>query len=166
MERGDVEFVNTTRNGYAKQYLHDQRTFTLEESLDWFDTQHPDWWIIQWDNTRIGYFRLSNHDPETRSIYIGADIAPLWTGRGLSKVAYRKFLPWIARLYDIDKFRLLVKAHNTRAINLYRGLGFLTVRPIYKTYAQPGSLDYTVTDSYEMEYDIRNPGMIQMQIED
>ena len=42
----DIEFLNEVRNEYASEYLHDTRKFTLYESIEWFNRNDLDYWII------------------------------------------------------------------------------------------------------------------------
>ena len=123
----DLAFLNGVRNLYAKDFLHDSRTFTHNETQSWFYRCNPDYWII-WDGKeRAGYFRLSNHSKENRNIYIGADIHPAFAGIGLGYKSYKEFLNFLFNEgeYDLHKITLEVLATNTRAIHLYKKLGFV-----------------------------------------
>jgi RimJ/RimL family protein N-acetyltransferase len=124
INENDLIFVNSVRNGYAKQYLHDSREFTLDETIEWFNKSNPDFYIIEFNGEKIGYFRLSNHSIENKSIYIGADIAPEYKGNGFGKISYKKFIPFIFKEYDLNTIILEVLATNTVAISLYEKLGF------------------------------------------
>ncbi len=57
----DAPFVNRVRNGYAKEFLHTDKTFTLEETIAWIGltTNNIPYWIIELDGIVVGYFRLS-----------------------------------------------------------------------------------------------------------
>jgi diamine N-acetyltransferase len=120
----DLEFLNKVRNEYASEYLHDSRTFSLEETINWYNKTNPDFWMILLDGVNVGYFRLSNHSKENKNIYIGADIAPEYTGKGIAKEAYSKFIPNLFSMYDLNKISLEVLSTNIRAISLYNKLGF------------------------------------------
>lgn len=120
----DLEFLNTVRNAYAEEYLHDSRTFTLDQTIEWFKNFKPNFYIIELDCQKIGYFRLSNHSIEDKSIYIGADISPKYKGLGYGKACYKKFIPYLFKEYDLNKISLEVLATNTVAISLYEKLGF------------------------------------------
>ena len=119
----DLAFVNEVRNECA-EYLHDPRTFTLEETRKWFKTK-PKWWIIWNNGERIGYFRTSNR--EERSMYIGADIHILHRGKGYGYQSYLEFLPLLFKYYDLDAVFLEVLETNDRAKYLYNKLGFKEV---------------------------------------
>lgn len=126
MGENDLEFVNRVRNEYAEEYLHDSRTFTMAESIEWFRKFKPDFYIIEFDGEKIGYFRLSNHSTENKNIYIGADISLEYKGCGYGKASYKKFIPFLFKEYDLNKISLEVLATNTVAISLYEKLGFKT----------------------------------------
>lgn len=126
INKNDLEFINKVRNEYADEYLHDSRKFTLSQTLDWFNKTKPDFYIIELDDEKIGYFRLSNYSAENKNIYIGADISPNYKGCGYGKASYKKFIPFLFKEYDLNKISLEVLATNTVAISLYEKLGFKT----------------------------------------
>jgi RimJ/RimL family protein N-acetyltransferase len=124
----DLSFLCNVRNAYAKEFLHDSRTFTLNEVISWFNTTNPDFWIIWINDERIGYFRLSNWSKENHNIYIGADIHPNFTGKGLGFSSYKKFMKFLFSKespYNLNKITLEVLATNSRAHHLYKKLGFV-----------------------------------------
>jgi len=125
MNANDLEFLNRVRNQYANEYLHDSRTFTLEETISWYHKSNPDFWMIVLNGNNVGYFRLSNYSKENKNIYIGADIAPEYTGKGIAKEAYNKFIPHLFTIYNLNKVSLEVLETNERAINLYNKIGFI-----------------------------------------
>jgi len=121
----DLPFLNMVRNKYALEYLHDSRTFTLEETIHWFTQTSPDYWVIFDNDAKIGYFRLSNYSKENQNIYIGADIALEYRGKGFAKIAYKLFIPFLFETYHLNKISLEVLSTNTVAKNLYTKLGFI-----------------------------------------
>lgn len=125
MESQDLEFLNQVRNLVAKEFLHDSRTFTIEETRRWYQETNPDFYMIWKEETLIGYFRLSNFSRANNNIYIGADIHPAHQGKGHAYQAYTMFIPKLFNMYDLHKISLEVLATNTRAINLYKRLGFV-----------------------------------------
>lgn len=125
IEVEDLPFLCEVRNNYAEDFLHDSRTFTIDQTVEWFHKTNPDFWIIRDMNSRIGYFRLSNHSIVNRNIYIGADIAPQFKGLGYAKKAYSIFMPKLFENYNLNKISLEVLSTNNVAINLYKKLGFV-----------------------------------------
>jgi RimJ/RimL family protein N-acetyltransferase len=121
----DISFVNTIRNIYAADFLHDGRVFSLFEAHQWYYKTNPNFWIIFENKERIGYFRLSNYSKENKNIYIGADIAPEYKGKGYAKFAYKKFIPFVFQKYNLNKISLEVLETNKVAISLYEKLGFM-----------------------------------------
>jgi len=120
----DIEFLNEVRNGYASEYLHDTRKFTLYESIEWFNKNNPDYWIIFLDDLRIGYFRLTNYSDKERSIYIGADIHKNYTNKGHGYLVYKLFMDKLFNERNLDKIKLEVLSTNERALHLYEKIGF------------------------------------------
>lgn len=127
IEIADLAFINETRNGYAAEYLHDSRVFTLQETVEWYNKTNPNYWIIFDEdiNEKVGYFRLSNHSVINKNIYIGADISPRFKNKGYGTEAYKKFIPLLFGFYDLHKITLEVLETNTVAIHLYEKIGFV-----------------------------------------
>jgi len=121
----DLPFINKTRNTYCEDFLHDSRKFNLLETYEWYYKTKPDFWIIFENKERVGYFRLSNYSKENKNIYIGADIAPEYRGKGYAKFAYSKFIPFVFENYNVNKISLEVLCNNEIAISLYKKLGFI-----------------------------------------
>lgn len=124
INKSDLLFVNEVRNDCAELYLHDSRKFTIEETVNWYMTTNPKFWIIWNEDVRIGYFRTSNHSIEDKTIYVGADIHKDYRGKGLGYKSYCKFLPCLFNYYDIESVLLEVLGTNKSAIALYEKLGF------------------------------------------
>lgn len=122
----DLPFLLEVRNA-CRECLHDNRAFTLAECQNWFLETMPDFHIIRLGGERIGYFRLSHHEPREGSIYVGADVHERFRGRGLAGAAYRVFLPRVKERYRVSRVKLEVLSHNTVAHALYRRLGFVEV---------------------------------------
>jgi RimJ/RimL family protein N-acetyltransferase len=120
----DIPLLNEIRNECAKEYLHDSRTFTVEESVEWFEKTKPDFWAIELNSKMIGYFRLSNYSEANHNLYVGADLHKEHRGRGFAYQAYIQFIPFLFKEYDLHKISLEVLATNERAFNLYKKIGF------------------------------------------
>jgi RimJ/RimL family protein N-acetyltransferase len=127
MQENDLEFLNRVRNEYASQFLHDSRTFTLDETKQWFNNTNPTYYIIKDNNldANIGYFRISNYSEVNKNLYIGADIAPECKGMGYAKPAYKQFMKYLFEYLNLNKISLEVLDTNHIAINLYSSLGFV-----------------------------------------
>jgi RimJ/RimL family protein N-acetyltransferase len=125
IQKDDLPFLNDTRNLVSEEFLHDSRTFTLEETTNWFEKTKPNYWMIWVNDERIGYFRLSNYSEVNRNIYIGADIHSSFQGKGLGYESYKKFIPFLFNKMNLHKITLEVLSTNERAIHLYQKLGFV-----------------------------------------
>lgn len=121
----DASFLNEIRNIYAEEYLHDSRKFSIQETIDWFAENNPDYWIIILNDKKIGYFRLSNHSKINKNIYIGADISSEYRGMGYGYQSYKLFIPFLFKQYDLNKISLEVLSTNSTAISLYKKIGFV-----------------------------------------
>jgi RimJ/RimL family protein N-acetyltransferase len=122
----DLPFLVEVRNE-CRDLLHDNRMFTLDDCRAWFREKQPDFQVIRLDGERIGYFRLSNHDQVDASIYVGADLHRNYRGRGLARLAYEAFLPFLNDRYHVSMVKLEVLSHNSAALRLYQKLGFVEI---------------------------------------
>lgn len=109
----------------AKDFLHNDSIFDLEQAKDWFIKNQPKFYIIELGENVIGYFRTSNW--ENGSMYIGCDIHQDFRGFGLGYISYLKFINKIFTEFDIHTIKLEVLSTNLRAKNLYDKLGFRTI---------------------------------------
>lgn len=125
LTKEDLYFLNSVRNECAEKYLHDSRTFSIQDSYKWFETTNTEYYLILYNDVSIGYFRLSNYSDVNKNIYIGADLHKDWRGQGLAYESYCKFIPFIFETYNLNKITLEVLSSNSVAINLYKKLGFV-----------------------------------------
>jgi len=149
VEVNDAPVINKIRNVYAKQFLHNSKTFTLEETTEWVKTLNKNntYWMIEFNKDTIGYFRITVNE---RRVYIGADISPQYTGRGLAKESYKMFIPVVLREYATNTLYLEVLSTNTRAKHLYDTLGFVEIE------RYPFEKNGTLIESIVMKYENRN----------
>ena len=118
----DLEFFGEVRNSSAA-FLHDPRTFTLEETLAWFEGGTAgSYWITTFKGQKIGYFRSRVISPQVWEI--GADLHEEFRGRGLAKEMYREFARQVLNPGRVVGCSLKVLRSNPRAISLYTKLGF------------------------------------------
>ena len=125
IEEKDLSFLNETRNFFAKEFLHDSRIFTMKETGEWFFSNSPDYWIIEEREKPVGYFRISNHSEINKNLYLGADIHPEYQGKGIAYSSYLIFISYLFEKYNLNKISLEVLSSNSRAVNLYKKLGFV-----------------------------------------
>lgn len=123
----DCSFVSILRNSVTEEFLHTSSKYTPKEVKEWIRDNNPNWYIIEYDKKDVGYFRCSNVDLDTKSLYVGADIMEENRGLGLGYKSYVEFIKFInSQGFDILKLEVL--STNTRAINLYKKLGFITTK--------------------------------------
>lgn len=115
----DLPFFLEIRNE-CREFLHNNSEFTLEQALDWYTKSavQQEYFIISYQNTDIGYFRVRATSPVT--LQIGADLHKDYRGLGLAFLAYTEFIKTVT-CYELE---LEVLATNYRAYNLYKKLGF------------------------------------------
>lgn len=126
LEEKHLKWFNKVRNS-CRLYLHDSRKFSLKETRAWFKTlpENKKYYVIfgeYWESIPIGYFRTNRFNEEI--IEVGCDIQRFYRGQGYAKQAYKIMLDrfFLEEGYKIAMLDVL--ADNTRAFNLYMGLGF------------------------------------------
>ena len=123
MTRQDVPFYNCVRNECC-EYLHDPTIYSLPQAYQWFNNNSNPFFIYEYENEIIGYFRTSNWSSD--SCYIGMDIHKDYRGRKLAVTAYNEIINYILHHYPYIKYlKLEVLKSNIRAFNLYKRLGFV-----------------------------------------
>ena len=68
-----------------------------------FSITNPQYYIINYLGNKIGYFRLTHFSDSSKSVYIGADISPEFTGEGLGYASYLEFIPFLFEKYNLNK---------------------------------------------------------------
>lgn len=124
MEFSDIENFLEIRNS-SREFLHNNNLFTFSESKKWFVETNPVFFILQFNNKMIGYFRTSNWSED--SLYIGCDIDPKYRNMGLGHLSYIKFINFLQNKFNIKNVKLEVLSNNDRAKHLYEKLGFKVI---------------------------------------
>lgn len=130
LSEDDLEFLVEIRNE-CRNFLHDASEFSLEECKIWFKKTKPQFYIIENEGTKIGYFRTSNWQQD--SCWVGGDLHKDYRGKGLMKNAYVNLFHYLKNM-QIRKVFLSVLSFNETAFFLYKKLGFeiLTTTKIYQ----------------------------------
>ena|SRR3990167_7306223 len=139
LTRQDLPFLNEVRN-LVREYLHDNREFSLDETNSWFRSLPPEnkYYLIsicrEGGQTPIGYFRTREYimpwvrqGKPCKCLEIGADLHPSFEGKGY---AYRSYIQFLSELEGrgFECVSLQVLGSNSRAFNLYVKLGFVCGR--------------------------------------
>jgi ribosomal protein S18 acetylase RimI-like enzyme len=117
----DIPLLLETRN-LVREWLHNNKEFTLIEAHSWFIKECPEFYIIEVENLGpVGYIRTSARTDE--SICVGCDIHPGHQRQGYAYRAYYKFMRDLFINQAMSRVWLEVLSHNP-AIKLYTKLGF------------------------------------------
>jgi RimJ/RimL family protein N-acetyltransferase len=131
LDSSNLDFFVDLRN-LVRQYLHDPREFSLDEAKIWLQTNISSDYLIVSDNefkNNIGYWRLKLLSKS--NLQIGLDIHPNFQGMGNGKRIYTCMLNHWDLNNDLKLLSLQVLSKNTRALNLYRKMGF-TIKNVSK----------------------------------
>ena len=141
LEKNELQWFVDLRNS-VRMNLHDSRIFTKEDALTWYENNQKNYWVIYYKLEKIGYFRLVKCDC---GIYkIGADISPVYQGKGFGYQSYINFAKDILLPMNITYISLRVKRENKIAIRLYTKLGFQV-----QNFVNPHSEDIAMISSVQ-----------------
>ena len=91
MAEADLKFVNSTRNILStREWLENSGEISYEETLSWFRSKKPKWYIVSANSEPVGYLRTS--DNTGKSMCIGCDIHPDHRRKGYAREAYQNFM--------------------------------------------------------------------------
>lgn len=126
----DLKFINDIRNNEStRKNLNNTKEISLSDTQIWFEREQPLWFIIEIDNTRVGYIRTSLDTGE--SICVGCDIHPDYRNLGYASSAYKIL---IDHLYESNYVVIWLEVFKANLIaqNLYKKLGFLEINTTLK----------------------------------
>lgn len=123
MVLSDLSDVKVVRD-QCLDFIHDNKSYSLEETVEWYLTTLPHYLSILYGTELIGYFRLTNIT--SNSCYVGMDLHINYRGKGIALETYNAVIEELAK-YGIDTFHLNVLSNNTHAIRLYEYIGFKTI---------------------------------------
>lgn len=107
----DLEFVLEVRNDFStRNNLGNDTEFSLEECKTWFNNKKPNWFIVEDNGKKIGYFRTDEDE-------VGCDIHPSERKKGYAREAYKIYLKH-------KTFASLWVFEDNFAKKLYESLGF------------------------------------------
>lgn len=111
----DLPFLLEVRNHEStRENLENNSVFSIEQCTKWFKTLNSPWFIIEVDNTPVGYIRIDNE-------YVGIDIHMDFRKKGYAKQAFLEYL-------KDKKYAKLWVFDNNFAKNLYIKLGFVETK--------------------------------------
>jgi len=156
----DAEIINKIRN-QSISYLHDDSTFTVEETKNWIVKNNPFWYVIILDGEIIGYFRLTNFSNKNRNIYIGADIEESHRGKGIGYSAYLIMMEKLFKERKLNKISLEVLSNNEQAHGLYKKIGFVVEGTKRQEIWRNGSwIDSIIMSMTRREFMLKYPGSL------
>lgn len=119
----DLPFMLEIRNE-IRHLLHDNREFTLAETVDWYRQTMPENYVVVVDQRSVGVMRVTRYKQHGYSAEIGGDIHKDYRRQGYAMRAYSLLIPYLFSAPDIDELFLEVLFANMPAFNLYHKLGF------------------------------------------
>lgn len=112
IQKSDLQFLLEIRNDASTRVnLENDSIFNLNDCENWFETTHPEWYIIESGDLPVGYFRTNGDE-------VGADIHPTHRRMGYAREAYKIYL-------KNKKYASLWVFDDNFAKKLYLELGFL-----------------------------------------
>jgi predicted GNAT family N-acyltransferase len=125
LQASKLKYFLKIRNSSA-DFLHDNRIFTLDECITWFESNHESKYILVKKNKQIlGYFRFNLK--KNFNLYIGLDLTEEERGKGIGFILYQCLFKHSNLLKTFKRIKLEVLESNKRAFKLYTKLGFKVV---------------------------------------
>lgn len=129
VDYGDEQFLLEVRNNHDTWiYLDDIRMVSIESQKQWITKLASNfnnrYFIVLKDNISIGMARLTQIDMGNRSICIGYDMHPDYRGQGYIYNIYKMLLTYCYDFLNINRVFLLTMKFNTRALHVYKKIGF------------------------------------------
>lgn len=126
----DIELVRLWRNSpEVAQYMYTENAITAQQQEAWFnkikDDESSRYWIIKYDNKKIGLVSLTGINKTFNScywaFYLGTDI-PRGGGIG-SKIEFN-VLEYVFNELKLNKLRCEVMVFNEKVISMHEKFGF------------------------------------------
>lgn len=163
----DIELVRNWRNSKeVASYMYTENHITREEQEEWFKSINPEtsrYWIIKYDNQKLGLASLSGISPVFQScfwaFYLG-DTSVRGAGIG-AKVEYN-VLEYVFDELQLNKLRCEVFVSNDRVINMHEKFGFRR-EAYYREHCIKGNqkLDVVGLAMLKAEWDVLKPQLKQ-----
>lgn len=130
LTKEDIELVRIWRNSpEVAQYMYTENEISVEQQKAWFERIKDDntskYWIIEYDNQKIGLASLTGISNTLSScywaFYLGTDV-PRGGGIG-SKIEYN-ILEYVFNELKLNKLRCEVMNFNDKVISMHEKFGF------------------------------------------
>jgi len=130
LSKEDIELVRIWRNSpEVAQYMYTENEISVDQQEAWFDRIKDDdtsrYWIIEYDNTKIGLASLTGISKTLSScywaFYLGTDV-PRGGGIG-SKIEYN-IIEYVFNELKLNKLRCEVMTFNDKVISMHEKFGF------------------------------------------
>lgn len=130
LTKEDIELVRIWRNSpEVAQYMYTENEISVEQQKAWFERIKDDntskYWIIEYDNQKIGLASLTGISNTLSScywaFYLGTDV-PRGGGIG-SKIEYN-ILEYVFNELKLNKLRCEVMDFNDKVISMHEKFGF------------------------------------------
>lgn len=130
LQKEDIELVRTWRNSPdVAKYMYTDQLITKEQQEKWYEQisedQSKKYWIITYDNKKIGLVSLTGIDRNLNSCYWAfylGDTSIRGAGIG-SKVEYT-ILQYVFEELNLNKLRCEVFTSNVKVISMHEKFGF------------------------------------------
>lgn len=104
----------------------DPTPITMESHMKWWKSRGSSemYRIFEVDGTKVGFTKFRPIDSVNRNVTLGADIAPEHRSKGYAVPMWKLMLSECFDVMDLHRASLITAAYNTRAIHVYKKVGF------------------------------------------
>ena len=130
IEEEDLSFLIELRSHYSVwSNLGNIKMLTYEGQKRWFQnistSNTQEYYILHNENNKIGMIRTDQIDYINRSIRVGGDILPEFSGKGNGTIMMKLIKNYCFNYLNMHRLWLSVLEINERAIHVYKKAGFV-----------------------------------------
>jgi len=122
----DLPFLLEVRNDDStRSMLENNKVFTIEQCLVWFNKSHPKWYIIETNNQPVGNIRTNGDE-------VGCDIHPNHRRKGYARMTYELYLKdkeyatlWVFEDNFAKKLYTKLNFKDTKEVKFIRGKKYI-----------------------------------------
>jgi UDP-4-amino-4,6-dideoxy-N-acetyl-beta-L-altrosamine N-acetyltransferase len=160
LEEKDLDFIKDLRNEPTTwYYLTSIEMLTSRGQLGWYNSLLQDsrrkYFVVEDQilQKNIGIVRCDEIDHLNRSIRIGADVSPVYRGKGYGTRTYQLVLDYCFNFLNMNRVWLEVLDFNEVGIKLYEMVGFVREGCLRQAIYRDGKYhDYIVMSILREEY--------------
>lgn len=129
LERQHIHLLRKARNDWnVRQHFGNAKMINEIAQEAWFEAMSKDWtkqcFVIEKEGEFVGSVWFDEWDITNRSCRAGIFVIPKFQRRGIGTKAFGQFIEYLTNELNTHRIWLLVLTNNSKAVSLYKKLGF------------------------------------------